>query len=161
MIRQTKTIEVQKTLECEGGYSDEDVMSESDTASAGTDWDFLFGGPGRIIKAVAHHETTAMTFGMTLFLFSSAPTCELDDNAANTAPVDADVDSFVGTIVFPAMQDLGSGPSYSIVTPSLTTGNLPLAFTGNNLYGVAVVTDAADPGDDTVLTISLTAEMDN
>jgi hypothetical protein len=161
MIRRTKTVEVQKTLECLGGYADEDVMSESDTDGAGTDWDFLFGESGRIIKAVAHHETTGMTFGMTLFLFSSAPTSELDDNAANTAPADADVDNFVGTIVFPAMQDLGTGPSYSIVTPSLTTGNLPLAFTGPNLYGIAVITDAADPGDSTVLTISLTAETDN
>ena len=154
-----KTVVVSKTLECEGGYSDEDVMSESDTGSAGTDWDFDFGGVGKITKAIAHHATTGMTFGMTLFLFTTPPTSELDDNAANTAPAAADVGNFVGTIVFPAMQDLGSGPSYSIVTPSLTTGNLPLEFDAPKLYGIAVITDAQDPGDDTLLTIILTAEM--
>lgn len=156
-----KTVVTQKTLECEGGYGDEDVMSESDTEAAGTDWDFDFGGTGKIVKAVAHHPTTAMTFGMTLFLFTSPPTSELDDNAANTAPAAADVSNFVGAIVFPAMQDLGSGPSFSVVTPSLATGNLPLAFDAPVLYGIAVITDVADPGDDTVLTISLTAEMED
>lgn len=155
-----KTVTTSKTLECEGGYGDEDVMSESDTASAGTDWDFDFGGVGKIVKAVAHHPTTAMTFGMVLHLYSSPPTCELDDNAANTGPVAADAPYFVGSIVFPAMSDLGSGGSYSIATPSLTTGNLPLYFDFPKLYGVAIVTDAADPGDDTLLTISLTAEME-
>jgi hypothetical protein len=157
----TKTIVATKILECEGGYSDEDVMSESDTASAGTDWDFDFGGTGKITKAILHHPTTAMTFGATLFLFTSPPTCELDDNAANDAPAAADVPYFVGTIVFPAMSDLGGGGSYSVATPALTTGNLPLAFDAPVLYGVIVITDAADPGDDTLLTITLTAEMDN
>lgn len=156
-----KTVLTTKTLECEGGYGDEDVMSESDTNAAGTDWDFDFGGVGKIVKAVAHHPTTAMTFGMTLFLFTKPPTSELDDNAANTAPAVADVPFFVGTIVFPAMQDLGSGGSYSIVTPSLATGNLPLAFDAPVLYGIAVITDAADPGDDTLLSILLTAEMED
>lgn len=154
-----KTIVASKTLECEGGYSDEDVMSETDTNTEGTDWDFDFGGVGKIVKAVAHHPTTALTFGMTLFLFTAPPTSELDDNAANTAPAAADAPYFVGTIVFPAMSDLGSGPSYSVATPALTTANLPLYFDAPKLYGIAVITDASDPGDDTLLTISLTAEM--
>ena len=155
-----KTVLTSKTLECQDGYGDEDVMSESDTNGGGTDWDFDFGGTGKIVKAVAHTPTTAMTFGMTLFLFTSPPTSELDDNAANTAPAVADAPYFVGTIVFPAMHDLGTGPSYSIVTPSLTTGNLPLYFDCPILYGIAVITDAQDPADDTLFTIILTAEMD-
>jgi len=156
-----KTIVATKTLECDGGYSDEDVMSESDTNGAGTDWDFDFGGVGKIVKAVLHHPTTALTFGSTLFLFSTPPTCELDDNAANDAPAAADVPYFIGTIVFPAMSDLGSGGSYSVATPALTTGNLPLYFDAPKLYGVIVITDASDPGDDTLLTIILTAEMND
>lgn len=156
-----KAVLTSKTLECEGGYGDEDVMSESDGDGEGTDWDFDFGGTGKIVKAVAHHATTAMTFGMVLFLFTAPPTSELDDNAASTAPAAADVANFVGAIVFPSMQDLGTGPSYSIVTPSLTTGNLPLYFDAPKLYGIAVITDAVDPGDDTLLSISLTAEMDD
>ena len=149
-----------KILENEGGYGDEDVISESDTNSAGTDWDFDFGGTGKIVKAVAYVPTTAMTFGMVLFLYSRPPTCELDDNAANTGPVAADAPYFMGTIVFPIMQDIGTGGgSYSIATSSLTTANLPLAFDSSVLYGVAVITDAADPTDDVLLTISLTAEM--
>ena len=156
-----KTVLTTKTLECHDGYGDEDVMSESDTDGAGTDWDFDFGGTGKIVRAMAHHATTGMTFGMTLFLFTAPPTSELDDNAANTAPAAADAPYFVGTIVFPAMQDLGSGPSYSIVTPSLATGNLPLYFDAPKLYAIAVITDAQDPGDDTLLSISLTAEMDD
>jgi len=155
----SKTVLVSKTLECEGGYGDEDVMSESDTNAAGTDWDFDFGGTGKIVKAVAHTPTTAMTFGMVLMLYSRPPTCELDDNAANTGPVAADVPYFIGTIVFPAMSDLGTGGSYSIATPSLTTTNLPLAFDAPKLYGVAVITDAQDPADDTLFTIILSAEM--
>tara|TARA_Y100000310_G_scaffold105749_1_gene104270 strand:- start:3332 stop:3610 length:279 start_codon:yes stop_codon:yes gene_type:complete len=87
------------------------------------------GGSGRITKAIALFETTALTPGLTLFLFNTAPTSALNDNVANTAVLHADESQFIGRITFPAMADLGTGDSEAIVTPSLATGNLPLDFT--------------------------------
>ena len=154
-----KDLLITKTLENEGGYSDGDVMSNSDTASAGTDWDIDFGGTGEITKAIIHTPTTAMTFRTRFYLYSSPPTCELDDNAANTGPAVADVPYFVGIIDFPAMTDDGTGGSWAIATPS-TLGGLPLEFNAPIIYGVAVILDGQDPADDTLLSILLSARLD-
>ena len=143
------TISTTKALESAVAYSAEDVLSETDTASAGTDWDFdavgkVNGGTGYIVKAQAICETTAVTPRLTLYLFNTAPTSELDDNAANTALLHADLANYIGKIDFPAMEDLG-GDSESVASPS-TSGNLPLAFNcasaDDALYGILVTRDA-------------------
>ena len=143
------TISTTKALESAVAYSAEDVLSETDTASAGTDLDFdavgkVNGGTGYIVKAQAICETTAVTPRLTLYLFNTAPTSELDDNAANTALLHADLANYIGKIDFPAMEDLG-GDSESVASPS-TSGNLPLAFNcasaDDALYGILVTRDA-------------------
>ena len=162
------TVSVTKALVAAGDYGANDVMSEN--ASAGTAWTFSGvasgnGGSGTIVKAIALLETTALTPALTLFLFTALPTSELDDNKANTAVLHADEANFVGRITFPAMADLGTGDSESMVTPSLTSGNIPLTFncaTGDSaLYGVVVTRDAITgeaAGED--LIIKLTVERD-
>ncbi len=142
-------VSVTKALAAAGNYAAADVLSES--ASAGTAWNFvnvarINGGTGTITKAIALLETTALTPGITLFLFHTLPTSALNDNVANTAVLHADEANFIGRITFPAMADLGSGDSEAVVTPSLATGNLPLDFVtaagDRDLYGIAVTRDA-------------------
>ena len=162
------TVSVTKALVAAANYDANDVMSEN--ASSGTAWTFSGvasgkGGSGTIVKAIALFETTALTPGLTLFLFSALPTSALNDNVANTAVLHADEANFVGRITFPAMADLGTGDSEAIVTSSLTSGNIPLTFncaTGDDaLYGVVVTRDAITgeaAGED--LIIKLTVERD-
>jgi hypothetical protein len=141
-------VSVTKALEAAAQYSAEDVLSENDTNAAGTCWTFsnIASGVSRsgfIVRAQVISETTNVTPRLTLFLFNSLPTCELDDNAASNCMLHADLGNYVGRIDFPAMEDLG-GDSMALCTPS-TPGNLPLAFTASsttrNLYGVLVTRD--------------------
>ena len=161
------TVTTTKPLESAVAYSIGDVLSETDTASAGTDWDFdaiakVNGGTGYIVKGQAICETTAVTPRITLFLFNVAPTSELDDNAANTALLHADLANYIGKIDFPALEDLGTGDSEAVASPS-TTGNLPLAFNcataDDALYGVAVTRDAFTNTATNDLTFKLTVEQ--
>lgn len=166
--RKTVEVSVTKALAAAGDYAADDVLSES--ASAGTPWNFANvmdarGGSGKIVKAVALLETTALTPGLTLFLFHTVPTSVLNDNVANTAVLHADEANFVGRITFPAMADLGTGDSEAVVTPSLDTGNLPLSFVcataDVDLYGVVVTRDAitGETATDDLI-IKLTIERD-
>lgn len=162
------TVSVTKALAAAGNYTAADVLS--DDADAGTAWIFAGmvrgnGGTGSIVKAVALLETTALTPGLTLFLYSATPSSELDDNKANTAVIHADEANYVGRITFPAMADLGTGDSEAMVTPSLTTGNLPLAFNcaagATSLFGIVVTRDGITgetAGDE--LIVKLTVERD-
>lgn len=157
-----KSITVAKVL-VGGACGAEDVLSEHITT--GTAWTFAAiaranGGKGFIVKAMAICETTALTPRLTLFLFNATPTGVLNDNVANTSPVHADLAKYVGKIDFPAMEDLGTGTSSTIATPS-TYGNLPLAFEcasdADDLYGVLVSRDIVTPGAAADMTIILTA----
>jgi len=163
--KRLKTVSVTKALAAAGDYAAEDVMSEN--ASSGTAWTFsaiakVNAGTGYIVKAQAICETTGLTPELTLYLFNATPTSNLNDNAANTALLHADLASYVGKIDFPAMEDLG-GDSEAIATPS-TVGNLPLAFEcasgADDLYGILVTRDAItgeSAGDD--MTVRITAEQ--
>ena len=161
------TVTTTKALESASAYEAEDVLSESDTNGAGTDWDFdavgkVNGGTGYIVRANAICETTAVTPRLTLFLFNAAPSCELDDHAANTAVLHADKGTYIGKIDFPAMEDLGTGDSESVASPS-TYGNLPLAFNcataDDALYGVLVTRDVFTNTATNDLTITLVCEQ--
>jgi hypothetical protein len=160
------TVSVTKALESAGAYAAEDVLSESDTPDAGTAWTFaavakVNGGTGYIVKAQAICETTDVTPRLTLYLFNATPTSELDDNAANTALLHADLANYVGKIDFPAMEDLG-GDSEAVVSPS-TYGNLPLAFQcasdADDLIGILVTRDAFTNTATNDMTVRLTVEQ--
>ena len=164
-VQQLVSSSVTKALAATGDYAAEDVLSES--ASAGTAWTFsgmtkLKGGFGKITKAQAICETTGLAPRLVLYLFSATPTCNLNDNAANTALLHADLANYIGRIDFSAMEDLG-GDSEAIETEG-TYGNLPLAFNcaldSTSLYGVLVTRDDIEgerAGDD--MTIKLTVEL--
>ena len=140
-----------KALEAAAGYTANDVLSETDTASAGTAWTFSTcaranGAGGYITKATAISESESVTPRLTLYVFHTTPANgELDDNAANISPDAGDKAKYVGKIDFPALESLGTTDSTATVTPS-TVGGLPLGFTcaaaDDDLYGILVTRDA-------------------
>ncbi len=161
------TVSVTKALTAASAYDAADVLSESATASTGTAWTFsavgkVNNGTGYIVKAHAISETTALTPRLTLYLFNATPTSELDDHAANTALLHADLANYVGKIDFPAMEEVGAADSEAMATPS-TYGNLPLAFqcatAADDLYGILVTRDAFTQTAGADMTISLTVEQ--
>ncbi len=166
------TVGVTKALAAASAYHAEDVLSETASAGEGTAWTFSTiakrdNGTGYIVKAQAISETTAVTPRLTLYLYNATPnvSTELDDHAANTAPIHADVitaQSYMGKIDFPAMEDLGTGDSEAVATPS-TYGNLPLAFqcatAADDLIGVLVTRDAFTQAAGADIRIVLTVEQ--
>lgn len=163
--RNSVTISVTKPVTAAGNYAAEDVLSES--AGAGTVWTWaaIFRANntgGYLTKATISCETTGLTHRCTLYLFNAAPTCNLNDNVANTAVLNADIAQYLGKIDFPALSDLG-GNSEAVATPS-TYGNLPMwvdaAVAADDLIGVLVTRDAItgeSAGDD--YTIKLTVDQ--
>ncbi len=158
--KRNKVVVETKILEAEGAYTAFDILSETDTASAGTDWDFDFGGTGAIINASIHHPTTANTSGVSLFLYSQPPTCELDDNQPSNQILAADTPFFLGVIEFPIFTDDLTLPSRAVVSVS-TAGNTPIVFDTPIIYGVAMTRGGFDYGDDTLLTIILSAILED
>ena len=159
------TVSVTKALAAATAYHAEDVLSES--ATTGTVWTFstiakVNGGTGYIVKAQAISEATAVTPRLSLYLFHTAPTSALNDHAANTALLHADLANYIGKIDFPAMEDLGTGDSESVATPS-TYGNLPLAFNcataADDLIGILVTRDVFTQVAGNDMTIKLTVEQ--
>ena len=160
------TVSVTKALaSASQPYHAGDVLCEN--ATTGVPWTFAViakvdGGTGYIIKAQAICETTAVIPRLTLFLFSATPTSELRDHEANTALLHADLANYVGKIDFPAMEDVGTGDSETLATPS-TYGNLPLAFqcasAADDLIGILVARDAFTNTATNDMTLRLTAEQ--
>jgi len=140
-------VSAEMALAAAADYAAEDVLSNNVTTAVPWRFEHMArkkGGRGTITKAIALCSTTALTPGITLYLFREQPTSNLLDNVANTAVVTADRYKYIGQIAFPAMAELG-GNSESVATPS-TSGNLPLEFDcgpgDDGLYGVVVTRDA-------------------
>jgi hypothetical protein len=161
-----KKVSVTKLLAAAAIYDVEDVLSQSATNGVGTAWIFTDiaradGASGYITRAQVISETTNVTPRLSMLLFSALPTSELDDHAANTALLYADLANYVGRIDFPAMEDLG-GCSMAICTPG-TVGNLPIAFTcsttANDLWGILVARDAFTQGAGKGMVVILQAEQ--
>ena len=144
-----KNVVLTRTIEAGGNYEAYDVVSNS--SSAGTVWTFpevasSNGGSGRIIGAVDMWETTDITPRLTLYLFHTTPTSNLNDAAPNTAVLHADVAKFIGKIDFAQMGNLGTlGDVISSATPS-TVGGIPLTFTCasgvDDIYGIVIINEA-------------------
>ncbi len=159
-----KSVKVTKALGAATVYHAEDVISEHTTT--GTVYTFsaigkVDGGSGYIVGARVNSETTSVTPRLTWYLFNAAPSTNKNDHAANTAPTNADLGFYIGSIDFPALEDLG-GTSAAFCTPS-TVGGLPLPFTcatnADDLLGILVTKDAftQTAGDD--MTVTLTVEV--
>ena len=146
-------------------YGAEDVVSEN--ASSGTAWTFdaivhSAGGSGTITGAVLVDDDTGRTQAMTLYLFDITPTGNLNDNLANTNPVAADTDNYLGRIEFPALSDNG-GLSDTRASHGIANG-LPLAVkaaSGDDaIYGVLVTEGAFTPSSGEIFLISLLVDQD-
>ncbi len=163
--RRAVSVSVTKALAAASAYAAEDVLSEH--ATTGTVWTFAAvvpanGGKGYIVKAQVISETNDVVPQLTLFLFHTAPTSELNDNVQNTALLHADLANYVGKIEFPTLAEL-NGDSEAIVTPS-TAGELPLRFEcasgANDLIGILVTADAFTQVATDDMTVVLTTEPD-
>uniref|UniRef100_A0A6M3JXZ2 Uncharacterized protein n=1 Tax=viral metagenome TaxID=1070528 RepID=A0A6M3JXZ2_9ZZZZ len=167
-----KIKEVRVTKVIDGGlgaYEANDVVSNEDCCSTtATCWTFsevarANGAYGKIVGATIVSESEGVVPVLTLFLFNATPTSNLIDNAANTAPDCNDLAKYVGKIVFPALVSLGTTDSTSTITPSLATGNLPLAFKcasdADDLFGILVTSTifTQTAGDD--MTVILLVEQ--
>jgi len=146
-------------------YGAEDVVSESDSAGAVWNFDAIVhtpGAGGTIVAAVLVDDDTGRTQAMTLYLFDIAPTGNLNDNAANTSPVAADVDNYLGRIEFPALSDNG-GLSDTRASFGIANG-LPLTVkttSGDDaIYGVLVTEGAFTPSSGEIFSVSLIMEQD-
>jgi len=146
-------------------YSAGDVISEN--ASSGTAWTFdavvhTNGGSGRIVRAAFLDDDTAHTNQVALLLFSVTPTSALNDNGANTAPILADSDNFIGSIDFDASKDFGTGFSFAVATEG--NSKLPMPFRceegDDAIYGILVAVDALTPTSGEVFRINLDIEQD-
>lgn len=124
-----------------GAYSAGDVLSEATTNGTGTCWILtdvvpVNGGSGTIIAAMVESETTNITPVITAYVSNTIPTSELDDNAANTAPIHADLAYQQGVLYFEAMSENGGDAQ------AIPYKGLPLPFTcaaaDNDLYAVMV-----------------------
>ena len=142
------SVSVTKALAAAENYTANDVLSEH--ISTGTAWNFenvvgKNGASGRITRASVLLETTALTPGLTLHLFHTVPTANLNDNVANTSILHANAGNYIGKIDFPAMANLGLGDSEAIVTEA-DGGNLYLPFKcasgDKDLYGIVITRDA-------------------
>ncbi len=147
-----------KDLIADTAYHANDVMSEA-LASA-TAWTFNFGMTGKIVKATITSETTGLNDVIKMHLYSAVPTCELDDHAANTSPVLADLGNFLGVITMPILSSEGAGSSHTQAVSYESGVGLPITFNTNIIYAVVIeVTGGDDFLDDTELSITLTSEI--
>ena len=144
-------VRVTKTITVGGAYVANDVVSESATNGTGTDWDFAgvaaaVGGYFVIDTAMVISQTPNIEPRFSLLLFNAAPTGELDDNAANTSPVDGDLAKVLPPIDFAGLNPAGTSANSMAVVSGSTVGNLPLlckcAAASTTIYGITVTRDA-------------------
>jgi hypothetical protein len=134
--------------EAAGDYADNDVVSDSDTPSAGTAIEFAnavrqAGGAAKIVDARLTF-TAAGAIGATseLELFSQAPTAtELDDNAAAGSVGAADLPFYLGSIPFSAGTDIGAA---TVALPTSLTPAAPLFIhaVATSIFGRLIFRDA-------------------
>ena len=131
-----------------GVHSAGTVVAAEAAVEGGTDWDFNFGGPGYITKAIISHDA-AITARFDLYLFNTPLSrllpdenafIELDALDTFNSPTEANLPYYIGKISFPAMSYSGSGDAIAQCTPS-TVGGLPLSFETPDIYGVLVAVD--------------------
>lgn len=143
-------VRVTKNILVGGAYVANDVVSESTTNGTGTAWTFADmaaanGGYGVIDTATIVSQTPNITPRFLLILFNATPTGELDDNAANTSPVDGDLAKILPPIDFPSLYPAGTSANSSAVASSSTVGNLPLLYKcaagTTSIYGISVTRD--------------------
>ena len=155
-----KTVWATKTLEAEGSYTADDVISNSDTNGVGTAWEWDFEDSGEITGCLVVHATTGIEPRIDIQLYSKYPTCELDDNTEGTGPVTADVPYYLGTIENAALKDIGTAGLSHRTTTTSTVGGLPISHWCKKIYGVVMTRTTVDFLDDTLLSIGLVSRRD-
>jgi len=135
-----------------GAYAAGDVVNDDDCCTTATAWTFANvvranGAAGIITSALLFNETPNITPRLELHLYNALPTGELMDNSKSNAPYPADLNTWIGKIPFPALDNDASqaGASTAEATPS-TTGRLAKWFKcasdNRSIYGILKTLDA-------------------
>lgn len=138
-------------------YTAKDAIADS--TSAPHPWVFTgvvshIGGGGQIIKAILLTSQTTNVEAFRLHLYNAAPTA-LNDNAACTAPLLADVASYVGTLNFPAAQTEGTGATAAYAVNAYDVLAVETAADAN-LYGILETPSGFTPASAQTFEILLT-----
>jgi hypothetical protein len=158
-----------KTIAAAGDYAANDVISEH--ATTGTA--FTFSGMARaigqsgtirrakIVFSKASGMGTSLAARTRLRLYTATPTCNLNDNVANTGVLNADKANYVGYLDFPMLSSDGGSPEAFVVCGQ---SSLPLDFVcatnDTALYGVLTFLDAeANETASMICTIDLLVEQ--
>lgn len=156
-----KTVSVTKTIAAAGNYDANDVLSDSASNGAGTDWDFpdcaRSGGLSFAIRGVRMYcseDSVALTPRLHLFTVAPSTSTEMDDGATFSLAA-ADDDNYVGFIDLDAFADMG-GVSYTQndeVDKQITTAN-----NDKGIYGI-LETRTAETGETASMTIRIDLEI--
>lgn len=116
------------------------------------------GRGGKIIGAHIGTDQTANVEVFKLHLFNTAPT-PINDNAAMTAPLYADIDIYIGSITFPAAADENAtGAAFAqSTTPGL---NFITDAAANDIYGMLEGTLGFTPASGQKFYMTLFIEQD-
>lgn len=147
-------------------YTANDVICDSTATGTTIAFPAIAAGDGRsgyISKASIMLGTSGITPRLTMFLFNALPVGgTLQDNAANLHVQGTDSAKYVGKIDWVALENIGSGNSQAIATPS-TYGNVPLWFNcasaADDLFGVLVTRDTVTAGTNVTISVDLVAEQ--
>jgi hypothetical protein len=148
-------------------YTAKDAISSSTSAPATLQFSNMArktGGSGYIVKAMIGTSQTTNTESFRLHLYNAAPTA-INDNAACSAPLNANLSSYIGTLNFPAAKVEGTGAdtAYANITPNTPGGDVPLSFVcaaDANLYGLLESPNGYTPASAQTFSITLAAEQD-
>ena len=161
-------VRVTKLIVTGGAYGANDVISEVTTNAASTDWDFAgvanaTGGYFVIDTAMVISQTPNIAPRFSLILFNAPPTGELDDNAANNSPVDADLAKVLPPIDFSALNPVGTSANSTVVASASTVGNVPIlgkcAVGSTTIYGIMTTRDIFTQTAGDNLTVVLTGRQ--
>jgi hypothetical protein len=154
-------ISTTKKLPTSNAYAVGNVVSDSE--SNGTIWSWANvvlsnAGIGEIVAASIISQATNVTPRLLLHIYSTSPTAVVNDHVASTGIPWENAASYLGTIDFPALVNVGTGASYALTTPS-TYGNLPIPFncttSSRIIYGSVITKDAWTPVANNSVTIAL------
>ena len=147
-------------------YTANDVICDSTATGTTIAFAAIAAGNGRsgyITKAQIILGTSNITPRLSMFLFNAVPVGgTLQDNAANLHVQGTDEAKYIGKIDWVALENIGSGNSQAIATPS-TYGNVPLWFNcasaADDLYGVLVTRDTVTAGTNVTIRVDLVSEQ--
>jgi hypothetical protein len=151
-----------KKIPTSNAYAVANVVSDSETNATAWSWVNVVqtnGGSGEIALATIVSQATNVVPRLVIDLYVGTPTSAVNDHVASTGLVWADTTNYLGTISGVALENVGTGSSHAMMSPS-TYGGLPIPFNctsaSRTIYGIVATRDAWTPVANNSVTIALT-----